>query len=45
MSENYRRIRWSPDQIKAMLLEQSQGFWGRDTGIPRDQLAQLDPML
>lgn len=41
MNENYWRNRWSRDQIRAMLLEQAQGFWGRDTGIPRDQLAQL----
>ncbi|GEM_PF-6434990 len=27
--------------MRAMLLEQAQGFWERDTGIPRDQLAQL----
>lgn len=41
MNENYWRNRWSRDQIRAMLLEQAQGFWKRDTGIPRDQLAQL----
>jgi hypothetical protein len=41
MNENYWRSRWSRDQIRAILLEQFQGFWERDTGIPRDQLAQL----
>jgi uncharacterized protein len=42
MSENYWISRWSKDQIKAMLLEQFDAFWKRDTGIPRDKLAELE---
>lgn len=42
MDENFWRARWSKDQIKAMLLEQMQVFWQRDTGIERSQLAALE---
>ncbi len=41
MSENNWRSRWSKDQIKAMLLEQRQAFWQRDTGIERTNLAEI----
>lgn len=34
--------RWSREQIRAMLLEQFQSFWQRDTGIERTLLAQLE---
>lgn len=30
------------DQIKAMLLEQFDSFWKRDTGIPRDRLVNVE---
>jgi hypothetical protein len=33
MSENNWKSRWSRDEIKAMLLEQFQAFWQRDTGM------------
>lgn len=42
MNENSWKARWSRDQIKAMLLEQFQTFWQRDTGIERTQLAELE---
>jgi len=42
MSENYWRTRWSKEQTRAMLLEQSESFWRRDTGIERTQLAELE---
>jgi uncharacterized protein len=35
-------MRWPRDQIRAMLLEQFQSFWSRDTGIERAQLAELE---
>ena len=41
MNENIWRSRWSRDQIKSLLVEQSRSFWQRDTGIQRDQLARL----
>lgn len=42
MSDNPWVTRWSKDQIRAVLLEQFQAFWRRDTGIERTQLAQLE---
>jgi hypothetical protein len=42
MSENIWKSRWSKDEIRAMLLEQYQAFWSRDTGIERVQLAALE---
>ncbi len=42
MSDNPWLTLWSKDQIRAMLLEQFQAFWRRDTGIERTQLAQLE---
>ena len=42
MNENVWRAKWSKDQIKAMLLEQFDAFWQRDTGIERTQLATLE---
>jgi predicted AAA+ superfamily ATPase len=42
MNENRWKTSWANDQIKAMLLEQFNSFWKRDTGIPRDKLADLE---
>ena len=42
MSEIHWKTRWTRDQIKAMLLEQFAAFWQRDTGIEREQLAQVE---
>ena len=42
MNENNWRARWSGDQIKAMLLEQFNAFWQRDTGIEREKLAEIN---
>jgi hypothetical protein len=42
MNENSWQTRWSKDQIRAMLLEQMQFFWQRDTGIERSQLAVVE---
>jgi len=42
MSENNWKSRWSKDQIKAMLLEQQDAFWQRDTGVEREQLSEIE---
>ena len=42
MNENSWVSKWSRDQIKAMLLEQSQSFWGTETGIVREQLREVE---
>lgn len=42
MSENNWKSRWSKDQIKAMLIEQHEAFWQRDTGIERKQLSEIE---
>ena len=42
MSENFWRAKWPPDQLKALLVEQQQAFWGRDTGLERAALAQIE---
>lgn len=42
MNENSWMIRRPKDQIKALLIEQFQTFWRRDTGIERDQLTELE---
>ena len=41
MNENLWKTRWSKDQIKAMLLEQFEAFWNRDTGVTRERLADV----
>ena len=42
MNENSWNSRWSKDQIKTMLLEQFDSFWGRGTGTEREQLAEVE---
>lgn len=42
MNENSWKTRWSKDQIKAMLLEQFNSFWERDTGVPREKLVEVE---
>jgi predicted AAA+ superfamily ATPase len=42
MNENSWKSRWNKELIKAMLLEQMQAFWQRDTGIVRTQLAEIE---
>jgi hypothetical protein len=42
MSESIWRSRWSKDQLAAILREQYQSFWQRDTGIPRTRLSQVE---
>ncbi|MBX7236449.1 MAG: AAA family ATPase [Caldilineales bacterium] len=42
MSENNWAARWSKAQIRAMLRQQFQAFWQRDTGIERTQLAAVE---
>lgn len=42
MNENSWKSRWSKEQIKTMLLEQFDAFWGRETGIERAQLAEIE---
>lgn len=45
MTENFWKTKWTNEQIKTMLIEQFQGFWQRDTGIERTQLAKLEQAL
>jgi len=42
MNENSWKSKWNKDQIKAMLLEQFQAFWQRDTGIVRTLLSEVE---
>lgn len=42
MSENIWQTRWSTAEIRAILLEQFQEFWGRETGVERTRLTALD---
>jgi predicted AAA+ superfamily ATPase len=42
VTENNWRSKWSKDQVKGMLLEQSQAFWQQDTGTERAQLAEIE---
>ncbi|MFZ5903210.1 MAG: ATP-binding protein [Chloroflexota bacterium] len=42
MNENKWTARWTKDQIKAMLLEQFASFWGREIGILRTRLAEVE---
>lgn len=42
MNANTWKARWSRDQIRALLLEQSRAFWQRDTGVERQRLADLE---
>jgi predicted AAA+ superfamily ATPase len=42
VSENYWEPKWTTDQVRALLLEQYDSFWGRETGIPRSRLADLE---
>ena len=42
MNESIWKAKWSKDQIKAMLLEQFDSFWRRDTGLERAQLAEIE---
>jgi predicted AAA+ superfamily ATPase len=42
MNENIWKTRWSKEQIKTMLLEQFDAFWGREMGIERTQLAEVE---
>jgi hypothetical protein len=41
MNENNWQTKWSKEQIRAMLREQFQTFWKRDTGVVREKLPQL----
>ncbi|NMB68850.1 MAG: ATP-binding protein [Chloroflexi bacterium] len=41
MNEMIWKSRWTNEQIRAMLLEQMDAFWQRDTGIPREKLADV----
>jgi len=42
MNENSWRAKWTQDQLTAMLIEQQQAFWRRETGLERDGLAQVE---
>lgn len=41
MNENNWQAKWSKEQIRAMLREQLQTFWKRETGVVREKLPQL----
>ena len=42
VNENKWLEKWSRDQARALLIEQSEAFWRRDIGIERDALAELE---
>jgi predicted AAA+ superfamily ATPase len=42
MDEIKWRSRWSTEQVRAMLLEQFEAFWQRDTGIEREKLSDIE---
>jgi predicted AAA+ superfamily ATPase len=42
MNEMFWRLKWSGDQIKAMLLEQFDTFWQYETGTIRSQLSKIE---
>ena len=42
MNDKPWRARWSSDQVRALLVEQADGFWRRDTGVERAQLAAVE---
>ncbi len=42
MNENNWKFRWTKEQIKAMLLEQMDSFWQKDTGIKRSKLKEVE---
>ena len=42
MNENIWEFKWSKDQIRIILREQSDAFWQYDTGIVRTQLAKVE---
>lgn len=42
MDEIIWKLKWSRDQINAMVLEQFKAFWQSETGIVRTQLARLE---
>jgi hypothetical protein len=42
MSEMIWKSRWSNDQIRAMLIEQSEFFWHREIGIERSKLKAVE---
>ena len=42
VSENYWEPKWTTDQVRVLLLEQYDSFWGRETWIPRSRLVDLE---
>ena len=45
MNENSWKIRWSQEQIRAMLLEQFDFFWQRETGIERFKIKEVEKAI
>ena len=42
MNEINWRSHWANDQIRSMLIEQSDSFWNRDTGTERSKLKEVE---
>ena len=42
MNENNWKSKFTIEQIKAMLLEQQQTFWQRETGVERERLGEIE---
>lgn len=42
MNENYWKMKWSKDQISAMLLEQYSTFLNQESGIQREKLFEIE---
>lgn len=41
MNENHWATKWTTDQIQALLREQFQSFWDKETGLERSQLEEV----
>lgn len=42
VNENFWKSKWSTNQIKSLLLEQFDAFLTRETGTPREKLAEVE---
>jgi len=45
MNENSWKMRWSQEQIRAMLFEQFDFFWQRETGIERFKIKEIEKAI
>lgn len=45
MNENPWKTRWTQEHIRAMLLEQFDTFWKKDTGIERSKIKEIEKAI